>query len=636
MGLRPLLELLPYYRRYRWAYTLGALCLVGTIALRLLIPLFLGGAIDGLWGLQAEGVGDSEGAGTGDDGSAGAQIGEAAGVIVYYAGLIVAAALVGAVVRTTSRLLILGTSRRVVHDLRRDVFSKLTRLAPSYYLRTNTGQIMSRTVNDMNNVQGLTGPVFMYIAETALLFAVGLTMMAGIDPLVTLVCFLPFPFFLWRARELAKRIQEGSRRAQDSLGAMSDKVAESLGGSMVIKTLGLEGPDFERFARHADEYRSLNLEVTQARALLMPMMGWLAALTVILALAVGAPRIAAGQLTPGGFVSLVFYLQLLAAPIATLGFVISSLQRGAAALERIFEVVHASETLADPPDAIAPQQLRGDLEVRDLSVWRSPAPQQPEGPAPPARRVLDGISFHVRAGSTLGIVGHTGAGKTTLVLALARLLEVDPGHVFVDGHDITRLAPTWLRRHIGYVPQDPFLFSATLADNVALGRPDADREQIEHAARIARLDVDLPQLPNGLDTVVGERGVNLSGGQRQRTALARAVLMAPEILILDDTLSAVDTHTADAILTALEPIMRQRTTIVVAHRISTVAHCDEVLLLEEGKVIERGRHADLLARGGRYRELHDQQEREPSDKQDAEGEPSPEDPLAAGGRRRQP
>ncbi len=574
---------------------------MGTIALRLVIPWLFGDAMDDLRGLESADSGDGKS-------SAAARAGR---LVAINAAIIAGSALVGAVLRTASRLHILGTSRRVVHDLREDLFAKLTRLAPSYFLRTNTGQIMSRAVNDMNNVQGLTGPVFMYIAETALLFAIGLGVMLTIDPAVTLWAVAPFPFFIWRARSLAKVIQEGSRAAQDSLGTVSDKVAESLAGQLVIKTLGLEGPDFERFAVHAAEYRRLNLEVTTARARLMPLMSWLAALAIMLALVAAAPRIHAGTLTPGEFVSLIFYLQMLAAPVATLGFVISSLERGEAALVRIFEVVHAQEGLPERPEHLRPDSMQGELEVRNLSVWREPAPTADGAPAPAPRRVLCDVSFKVPAGTTLGIVGHTGSGKSTLVAVLARQLEVDEGRVFVDGRDITHLSPIWLRRHIGLVPQDPFLFSATLSENVALGVRDATPERIQTAVKIARLDVDLPQLPAGLDTVVGERGVNLSGGQRQRAALARAVLLEPKILILDDTLSAVDRHTCDAILSALEPVMAGRTTLVVAHRISTVAHCDQVLLLEEGRVVERGTHRQLLAHGGRYAQLFEAQAREP-------------------------
>lgn len=597
VGSGPILELLPYYRRYRRAYLLGSLCLVGTIVLRLFVPWLLGDAIDDLRKLLAE---DSE-----------ADPEHTRYRIAVHAGLIAGSALVGAYLRTWSRLHILGTSRRVVHDLREDLFAKLTRLAPSYFLRTNTGQVMSRAVNDMNNVQGLTGPVFMYIAETALLFAIGISMMASLDVWVTACAVLPFPLFIWRARALAKTIQEGSRAAQDSLGTVSDKVAESLSGQLVIKTLGLEAPDFERFAAHAEEYRRLNLEVTRARAKLSPMMVWLAALSMLIALSVSAPRIESGAVTPGEVVSLIFYLQLLAAPIGTLGFVISSVQRGAVALTRIFEVVHAEETLPDRAEHRRLPAVRGELELRHLTVLRKPAVSAEGGEAPPDRRVLDDISLKVPAGTTLGIVGHTGSGKSTLVAVLARQLEVPAGTVFVDGEDVTELAPTWLRQQIAVVPQDPFLFSASLSENVALGVRDASPERVAEAVRIAHLDVDLAQLPQGLETIVGERGVNLSGGQRQRAALARAVLMAPRILILDDTLSAVDTHTADHILNALEPLMEGRTTIVVAHRISTVAHCDQVVLLEEGRIAERGTHAALLARGGRYAELFESQEREP-------------------------
>ncbi len=591
-GLRPLRHLLPYYRKYAAAYLFGVSALIAAVVLRLFVPQRLGVAIEDL--RQAA------------DDTAAAEPERLRALLLSSVLFILGIAVVGALTRVWSRWSILGTSRRVVHDLREQLFEHLTRLAPSFYLRTSTGQILSRSMNDMNNVQGLTGPVFLYIAETGLLFGVGIAMMAAISPVLTFWTLLPFPFFILRARTLAKRIQEGARAAQDSLGFMSDKVAESLGGAQVIKTLGLEAVDRGRFERHAGEYRALNLEVTRARTKLMPAMMLLTALAQLLALAIGLPMAQQGTIPVGQFISFLIFVQMLAGPTATLGFVISSLQRGAAAVARIQELVDSEITLPESPGLESPQRLDGTLEVRNLSVVRPAPPGEGGGP----RRVLRDVSFELPAGGTLGIVGHTGSGKSTLVAALARQIEVPENTLLYGGRCATELSPRGVRRHIGLVPQDPFLFSATLAENVALGRPDASPLEIDEAVRIAQLAKDLGQLPEGLETTVGERGVNLSGGQRQRTALARAVLMRPDLLLLDDTLSAVDTETAEAILSELEPIMASRSTVIVAHRLSTVRHAQRILVLEEGALVESGTHDELLAAAGVYADLWSSQAEE--------------------------
>ncbi|MEO0650706.1 MAG: ABC transporter transmembrane domain-containing protein, partial [Planctomycetota bacterium] len=460
MGLSALRYLLPFVRAYRPTYALGLGCLVVAIALRLAIPVLLGGAIDELRGMAGEL--DSPGA-TVDDGRFVRLVGEAA---LY----IVGAALIGSVFRTASRFTILGTCRRVVHDVRQHLFGKLTRLAPSFYLRYTTGQLMSRGMNDVQNVQGLTGPVFMYITETAILYVLGVALMVATDPVLTLWTLALFPLFIWRARVLAKSIQEGSRAAQDALGDVSEKVGESLSGQLVIKTLGLEQFDLGRFEEHAESYRSLNLRVTKARTRLMPMMMALVGISLGIALVVGRGRVESGAITAGQLVSFIFFVRYLAAPTATLGFVISSLQRGAAALTRIQEIFDAGEALPRPAGALeapADHTPRGAIEVRRLSVVReglvaaaSQAEKSTEGRGEPElqrRTVLHDLSFEVRPGQTLAIVGPTGAGKSTLVEVLARLLEVDAGTLFFDGREASTLDPLSLRDGLGWVPQEAFL-----------------------------------------------------------------------------------------------------------------------------------------------------------------------------------
>ncbi len=596
MVLAQLRRLLPFVRPYRRAYVLGFVALVVAVALRLWIPRLVGDALDDLQVAL-------------DVDATGFQKERAEQLLVAAVLWIVGAALAGSVVRTFSRFAILGTCRQVVHDMRVHLFDHLTRLAPSFYLKHSSGQLLSRALNDAQNVQGLTGPVFLYISETAILFAIGFAALASIDPLLTVCAIAPFPFFVWRARILAKHIQEGSREGQEALGELSERVGESLGASLVIKTMALESFERERFERRCDDYRQLMLSVARARAQLMPMMLALAGISIVITLALGSPRVRSGALDIGDLAAFLITLQLLAAPTGTLGFVISSLQRGAVALQRIFQVIDEEPTITAPEEPGAPlDELHGAIEVRGLSVKRPLHGAEADAPAQD-REVLHDLSFSLPAGSTLGIVGRTGSGKTTLVLALARLLEVEPGALWLDGRDVTELDPQDVRRRIGYVPQDPFLFSASLEENLRLGRPDATEAELREALRISQLEKDLPQLPRGLETTVGERGVNLSGGQRQRAALARAVLMRPGILILDDTLSAVDTETAAQILRGLAPVMAERTTVIVAHRLSTLKHADQILVLDGGRLVEQGRHDELLAARGAYANLWDSQER---------------------------
>ncbi len=595
--LAQLRRLLPYLHRYGWRYTVGATCVIAAVALRFSIPFLLGDSIDSLRETTDVAPEDA---------------GRLREQILVGALLMIAAAAAGAFIRTTSRLMILGNSRLAVHDVRTDVFAQLLRLAPSFYVRHRTGHIMSRTVNDMQNVQGLLGPVFMYLVETGVLYSVGIAFMVAADPMLTLVGLAPFPFFLYLARRLARRVQEGSRAAQEKLGDVSAKVDESLSGQRVIRSLVVEDFDRQRFDELCLEYRATMVSVAGSRAILTATMTFLAALSTFLVLAVGAPAVSSGAVTVGQLVAFILYLGMLAGPTRTLGFVLSSLQRGAAALGRIGEILDMPVTIAD---GHGEGEIRdGEIDVSRLRVEFASSKDEiflsgslEEGEVRGGRVVLEDVSFRVPAGTTLGVVGPVGSGKSTLLRALARQVEIDPGMVRIDGNDITELPLPEVRRQVAVAPQDAFLFSDTVANNVRFGEPEAPMEQVRDAVEVAQLSADLDQLPAGLETMLGERGINLSGGQRQRTSLARCAILRPRVLLLDDTLSAVDTHTADAILARLRPLMADRTTVVVAHRLSTVRDADRILVLDEGRIRESGTHDELVALGGYYAEVYAQQ-----------------------------
>ena len=561
---------------------LGCLCLVGTNAFSLAIPWLLKQAIDALRELAPA---------------------AAHGVVVRDAVLIIVFAVLQALIRTWSRIFIFDAGRNVEYRLRRDLFGHLTRLDPGFYRRHPTGDVMSRLTNDLGSVRLLYGPGLLNLLNTALVYATGLALLLRLSPRLTLLALIPYPLLLGAARVASRRIYRASRAIQEQLGTMSTAIQEDLAGIAVIKHYALEESRQRAFRDVNDEYLGRSLALVRARGALMPLFAMLGGIGTLIVLWAGGREVIAGRMSVGSLVAFNGYLVLLSWPTFALGWIIGIWQRGVASWARVRELLETPPVITDALDNAPPADKTAStpsVEVRDLSI-------ETDG-----RKLLDGVSFVLPAGATLAIVGRTGGGKTTLVDAVLRMQDVAPGAVRVGGRDVTHIPLASLRGMIGYAPQDAFLFSATVADNIAFGiRDDVDAatrdERVRRAAEAAGLAPDVAVLPDGYQTLVGERGITLSGGQRQRVALARALAADPQILILDDSLSSVDAETERAILTRLRPILAGRTSILISHRVAAVKDAGEILVLDGGRVAEHGTHAALLAAGGVYASLYREQ-----------------------------
>jgi len=583
---RPALDIGPRIRPELPLLAGGTLLLAATNALGLTIPWLLKGAIDSLRGLQA---------------TPGAAAGKTIHLVTVTAALIAGAAAVQAIARTFSRILIFNAGRNVEYQLRQDLFWHLCRMDPGFFRRNSTGDVMSRMTNDLSAVRMLFGPGILNVVNTAIVYVTGVWLLVHLSPWLTLVAVAPYPILIVTARLWSRIIYGASRAMQDQLGTLSTALQEDLAGIAVVKSYALEETRQAAFARQSEGYLDRALALARARGGLTPLFALIGALGTLIVLWVGGRQVIAGKMTLGSLVAFNAYLVYLSFPTIALGWILAVWQRGLAAWVRVRELLATAPAISDDA-SVSPSATPGQpsVSIRELCVVR-------EG-----RVILDRVSVDVPAGGTLAVVGPTGSGKTTLIDAVPRFLEVPRGVVFVGGRDVHDLPIGTLRALVGYAPQEAFLFSATVGENVAFGLPpglDAETRarRVARAVEAAGLSGDLAALPDGIETLVGERGVTLSGGQRQRVALARALAAEPAILILDDSLSSVDAQTERDILTRLGPILRGRTSILVSHRVAAVRRADLIVVMDEGRVAERGTHEQLLAAGGLYASLYREQ-----------------------------
>jgi len=573
-SLRPLF---PYLKKYRNSFMVGIVCVFCNNGIWILFPLVLRRAIDDL----RLGVNEQK--------------------LLTYSLLLLAVAAIKGIFQFLTRWIMIGISREIEFDLRNDLFRHLESLSYSYYQRTRTGDIMARATNDLNAVRMLLGPAIMYSANTIVFTAGALAFMLSISPRLTLYAFLPLPLVSIVVQYFGKLIHERFEKIQAMFSEISARAQENFSGARVIRAYVQEDAEIAAFETSNREYINRSLKLVRLMGMLWPTLETMLGLAIVLVLWLGGREVLSGRITPGGFIAFNTYMVQLTWPVIALGWVINIFQRGTASMGRINEILVEKPEIEDSPEikaageGVRSIQIRGEIEFRGLNFAYNGVP------------VLHDINLRIPAGSSLAIVGPTGSGKTTLVSLIPRIYDAAPGSVWIDGQPVGEYRLESLRRQIGFVPQETFLFSETVRENIAFGQENATEQEVGSAAEAANIATDIEEFPEQYQTMVGERGITLSGGQKQRTAIARAIIRNPRILILDDALSSVDTHTEDKILNHLREIMQDRTTIFISHRVSTVRNADKIAVLHAGRVVELGTHEELLARNGYYSDLYNKQ-----------------------------
>jgi ATP-binding cassette, subfamily B, multidrug efflux pump len=612
-GWAQLMRLSPYVARHKGEVLLGLITQIGMGISGTLLPLMIGAIVDCIKGAEAPL----------------AQLGQlthiALGFLLPYyhprnaqtleifcTALILVCALQGFFSYCTRQILI-GLSRDIEYDLRNDLLAKLVQMEPEFYVRNRTGELMSRCTNDLNSVRMVLGPGIMYSANTFATMVLAVVLMFWISATLSVYVLLPVPVVAVTVWLFGRQIHALYGQIQASLAVLSAKAQENLAGVRVVRAYGQEDAEIRGFDAPNKEYINRNLRLIYFWSLFMPLLQMLVGLTFVLVLWQGGREVILSRITLGELIAFYTFMTRLIFPMVALGFVTNIFQRGGASMGRLNYILDSQPKINDAKVvAGAAREIRGEIEFRNLTFTyptvRSDVDGAKSNGSPALNQpVLHDISLHVPAGSILAIVGPTGSGKSTLASLIARLWEAPDGTLFVDRRPIREWPLETLRRAVGYVPQDTFLFSETLRENLAFGVDSATDAQIHEAADVASIAAEIAEFPAKFNTMVGERGITLSGGQKQRSAIARAVIRDPRILILDDSLSSVDTGTEERILKRLDAILRQRTTVLISHRVSTVQHADQIVVLRDGRIVERGTHAELLSRGGYYADLYQKQ-----------------------------
>jgi ATP-binding cassette subfamily B protein len=566
-SMRPLL---PYLKRYRWGFVAGAVCVVLSNGAQAGLPRVIGNAAQSLEG----GVNRHK--------------------LLIFALQVLALAAVRSIFLFLTRWVVIGISRDIEFDLRNDLFAHLEKLSNAYYQRMRTGDIMARVTNDLNAVRMLMGPAVMYSANTLVFTALALWFMVSRSPKLTFYAFLPLPVVSVVIQYFGRRIHERFERIQAMFSDISARAQENFSGARLIRAYVQEEAEIASFESANQEYIRRSLKLVRLMGMLWPTLELMLGLAMVLVIWIGGREVLAGRMQIGVFTSFNIYMMQLTFPVIALGWVITIFQRGTASLIRLNEILHEQPEIKD--EAVArDREVEGEIEFRGLNFSYEGKP------------VLHDLNLRIPAGTSMAIVGPTGSGKTTLVNLIPRIYDAAPGMVLIDGRPIREFSLASLRKNIGFVPQETFLFSDRIRENIALGVESATAEEIREAAEAANIASDIEGFPEQYQTMVGERGITLSGGQKQRTAIARALIRNPRILILDDALSSVDTHTEDKILNHLREVMQGRTTIFISHRVSTVRNADRIAVLHDGRIVESGTHDELLALNGYYSDLYNKQ-----------------------------